>query len=65
MFSADGSRCALSGDPDGPIAGQRQPGRRRLVAIKGETVPGAWDADTLASQIVAEQIAEALRDEQT
>ena len=40
------------------------PDRRRLVAIKGETVLGAWNADDLASQIVAAQLAEALREEQ-
>ena len=37
------------------------PDKRRLVAIKGSTVLSAWDADSLASQIVAEGIAEALR----
>jgi hypothetical protein len=39
------------------------PDRRRLVAIKGETVLGAWNADDLASQIVATQLAEALRED--
>jgi hypothetical protein len=40
------------------------PDRRRLVGIKGSTVLSAWDADTLASQIVAEQLAEALREDE-
>jgi hypothetical protein len=33
------------------------------MAIKGEIVLAAWDADSLASQIVAAQLAEALREE--
>ena len=41
------------------------PDKRRLVAIKGGIVLSAWDADSLANQIVAEQLAEALRDKQT
>jgi hypothetical protein len=38
------------------------PDKRRLVAIKGTTVLSAWDADSLASQIIAAQLAEALRE---
>ena len=40
------------------------PDRRRLMAVRGEVVLSAWDADSLASQIVAEQLAEALREEE-
>jgi hypothetical protein len=38
------------------------PDHRRLVAIKGGIILSAWDADTLATQVTAEQIAAALRD---
>ena len=40
------------------------PDHRRLVAIRGGIILSAWDADSLASQITAEQIAEALREEE-
>jgi hypothetical protein len=39
------------------------PDNRRLVAIKGSTVLSAPDADSPASRIVAEQLAEALRED--
>ena len=39
------------------------PDKRRLMAVKGEVVLSAWDADSLASQVVAEQLAEALRED--
>jgi hypothetical protein len=39
------------------------PDHRRLVAIRGGIILSAWDADSLATQVTAEQIAEALRDD--
>lgn len=38
------------------------PDKRRLVAVRGETVLTAWDADSLASQVTAMQIAELMQD---
>jgi hypothetical protein len=38
------------------------PDHRRLVAIKDGIILSAWDADALATQVTAEQIAAALRD---
>lgn len=38
------------------------PDRRRLLAIKGGVILAAWNADDLAAQVVAEDIAAALRD---
>jgi hypothetical protein len=40
------------------------PDKRRLVAIRGEQVLSAWDADSLAAMVTAESIAAALRDEE-
>jgi hypothetical protein len=39
------------------------PDKRHLVAIKGSTVLSARDADSLATQITAEKIAAALREQ--
>lgn len=38
------------------------PDHRHLVAVKGDVVLTAWDAESLASQIVAAGIAAALQD---
>jgi hypothetical protein len=40
------------------------PDQRRLVAIRGEQVLSAWDADSLAAMVTAESIAAALREEE-